>query len=65
EVDGTGAGDAFLSGLLAALHDHDWAAPLTDEDIRFASAVAAVCVSRWGAQASLPTRAEVEAFMRQ
>ncbi len=63
EVDGTGAGDAFLSGLLAAMHGHGWAAPLRDEDIRFASAVAAVCVTRWGAQASLPTRAEVEAFM--
>ncbi|MGI8689764.1 MAG: carbohydrate kinase family protein [Thermomicrobiales bacterium] len=65
EVDGTGAGDAFLSGLLAAMHGHGWAAPLTDDDIRFASAVAAVCVTRWGAQASLPTRAEVEAFIRE
>jgi fructokinase len=65
EVDGTGAGDAFLSGLLAAMHGHDWAAPLTDADVRFASAVAAVCVTRWGAQASLPTRAEVDAFMRE
>jgi len=65
EVDGTGAGDAFLSGLLAAMHGHGWATPLTDADIRFASAVAAVCVTRWGAQASLPTRAEVEAFMQE
>jgi len=65
EVDGTGAGDAFLSGLLAAMHGHGWAAPLTDNDVRFASAVAAVCVTRWGAQASLPTRAEVDAFMQE
>jgi fructokinase len=65
EVDGTGAGDAFLSGLLAAMHGHGWAAPLTDDDLRFASAVAAVCITRWGAQASLPTRAEVDAFMRE
>jgi fructokinase len=65
ERDGTGAGDAFLSGLLAAMHGHGWDAPLTDADIRFASAVAAVCVTRWGAQASLPTRAEVESFMRE
>lgn len=63
EVDGTGAGDAFLAGLLAALHMHGWLAPLDDTDVRFASAVAAVCVSRVGAQASLPTRAEVEAFL--
>jgi fructokinase len=63
EVDGTGAGDAFLAGLLAAMHGHGWAAPLADDYIRFASAVAAVCVTRWGAQASLPTRAEVEAFI--
>jgi len=65
EVDGTGAGDAFLSGLLAAMHSHGWAAPLTDADIRFASAVAAVCVTRWGAQASLPSRAEVDTFMQE
>jgi len=65
EVDSTGAGDAFLSGLLAAMHSHGWAAPLTDADVRFAAAVAAVCVTRWGAQASLPTRAEVEAFMQE
>lgn len=64
EVDGTGAGDAFLSGLLAAMHARHWSAPLADADVRFAAAVAAVCVSRWGAQASLPTRAEVEAFMQ-
>lgn len=63
EVDGTGAGDAFLAGLLAALHGYGWSAPLTDADVRFASAVAAVCITRVGAQASLPTRAEVEAFI--
>ncbi len=63
EVDGTGAGDAFLAGLLAALHARGWSAPLDDDDVRFASAVAAVCVSRVGAQASLPTRADVEAFL--
>lgn len=63
EVDGTGAGDAFLAGLLAAMQARGWSAPLADEDVRFAAAVAAVCVSRWGAQASLPTRAEVEAFI--
>ena len=38
---------------------------LTEDDVRFASAVAAVCVTRWGAQASLPTRAEVDTFMQQ
>jgi fructokinase len=65
EVDGTGAGDAFLSGLLAAMHTRGWGTPVSDEDVRFAAAVAAVCVTRWGAQASLPTRAEVEAFIRE
>ena len=64
EVDGTGAGDAFLSGLLAAMHGRGWTEPLVDADVRFASAVAAVCVTHWGAQASLPTRAAVDAFMR-
>lgn len=65
EVDGTGAGDAFLAGLLTVLHDGGWTTPLTDGDVRFASAVAAVCITRIGAQASLPTRADVEAFITQ
>ena len=55
-VDATGAGDAFSAGLAVALAEgrslHDAA--------QFAVAVAALTVTRQGAQPSLPTRAEVE-----
>jgi ribokinase len=55
-VDPTGAGDAFLGAFaifLAARH------PL-DDAVRRAAAVAALTVTRPGAQASFPTRAEAE-----
>ena len=57
-VDTTGAGDAFTSGLVAALIDgHDLAAALG-----FANAVAAVTTTAPGAMTALPTREEVTAF---
>ena len=65
-IDTVGAGDcfngAFAVGLLEGpgmlLADKDpWAAA------RFASAAAAISVSRRGAQASMPSRAEVEEFL--
>ncbi|MDJ0866668.1 MAG: PfkB family carbohydrate kinase [Myxococcota bacterium] len=44
-VDATGAGDAFLGGLLAGLHQGlDWA-----DAARLANACGAACVERWGA----------------
>ncbi len=55
-VDTTGAGDAFVGAFAAALaEDHP-------DPIRFAQAAAALKVTRAGAQ-SLPTRAEVDAFL--
>ncbi len=58
-IDTVAAGDcfngAFAVGLLEGLDP--WAAA------RFASAAAAICVTRRGAQASMPSRAEVEAFL--
>jgi ribokinase len=58
-VDSTGAGDAFNGGLAVAL-----ARGLElGEAARFASAVAALSVTRLGAMASLPTAAEVEEFL--
>lgn len=56
-VDTTGAGDSFCAGLVDALLD---GASLPDAAV-WATRVAAVTVTRRGAQVSLPTRAEVEA----
>lgn len=57
-VDTTAAGDAFNAGLAFAL------ARGADqgEAIRYASATAAISVTRMGAQPSMPTRAEVDAL---
>jgi ribokinase len=60
-VDTTAAGDAFNGGLAYALARGMEMA----EAIRYASAVAAIAVTRMGAQPSLPTRDEVQAFLKQ
>jgi ribokinase len=60
-VDTTAAGDAFNGGLACALARGN---PIA-EAIRYANAVAAISVTRMGAQPSLPTVQEVEAFLRQ
>lgn len=57
-VDATAAGDAFCAGLADALAGG--ATPL--EAARWGVRVGAVTVTRTGAQASLPTRAEVDAL---
>jgi ribokinase len=57
-VDSTAAGDTFVAALAAAL-----AAGRSETDaIRFAQLGAALSVTRAGAQPSIPTLAEVEAF---
>jgi ribokinase len=58
-VDTTAAGDAFNGGLACALGR---GAALADA-IRYANAVAALSVTRMGAQPSLPTASEVDAFL--
>lgn len=55
-VDATAAGDCFNGALAVRLAE---GAPL-DEAVRFANRAAAISVTRAGAQASLPTRAEVD-----
>jgi ribokinase len=58
-VDGTAAGDAFTACLLVSiLEDRDH-----DEGLRRACAAGAIAASRFGAQPSLPTAAEVDAIL--
>jgi ribokinase len=57
-VDTTAAGDCFCSALAAALAEGQ---PLLTA-ARFASAAAALSVTRRGAQPSLPKREEIEMF---
>ena len=58
-IDTVGAGDCFNGAFAVALLEGNdpWAAA------RFASAAAAISVTRHGAQASMPSRDEVEAFL--
>jgi len=58
-VDTVGAGDTFIGAFVSRLVEG--VAPL--EAARFACAAAALAVTRRGAQAGIPTRAEVEAFL--
>jgi ribokinase len=59
-IDTVAAGDCFNGAFAVALLEglDPWAAA------RFASAAAAISVTRRGAQASMPTRTEVEAFLK-
>jgi ribokinase len=59
-VDTTGAGDAFNGVLAVGLA----AGGTWEEAIPLANAAAALACTKHGAQASLPDRAQVEAFMR-
>ncbi|HUA97121.1 MAG TPA: ribokinase [Terracidiphilus sp.] len=60
-IDTVAAGDCFNGAFAVALLEGNdpWAAA------RFANAAAALCVTRKGAQASMPSRAEVDAFLAQ
>lgn len=58
-LDTTGAGDVYCGSLATALVEG--ISPL--EAIRFASAAAAISVTRLGAQPSIPNRAEIEEFL--
>ncbi len=58
-VDSTAAGDTFNAGLAVALAEGQ---PI-EEAVRFANAAAAVSVTRLGAQASAPSRSEVDKLL--
>lgn len=57
-VDPTGAGDAFTAALTVQLAN----GTKLEEAVRYANMAGALAVTRLGAQASLPTRAEIEMF---
>lgn len=60
-IDTTGAGDAFNGGLLAALSEgkNIWQAA------RFANAVGALSVQKMGTTPSMPSRKEIEIFLKE
>lgn len=58
-VDTTAAGDVYCGSLATALVE----GKTLKEAVRFASAAAAIAVTRLGAQISAPSRAEIEAFL--
>ena len=60
-VDTVGAGDCFNGAFAVALLE----GKSPTDAARFASAAAAISVTRRGAQASMPSRAEVDAFINQ
>lgn len=59
-VDATAAGDAFTGGMAYALA----IGKDLKDSVRFANAVAALAVTRMGAQPSMPAREELERFLK-
>lgn len=63
-IEPTGAGDAFLAGIIARLQESGWA-EVTLDDARFAAAAGALATTRPGAWDGLPTRQHLDEFLRQ
>lgn len=67
-VDTTGAGDSFNGGLLYRLTRKEDILNLTkaelEEDLKFANAVASLCVTRHGGLPALPVYEEVEKLLK-
>jgi fructokinase len=62
-VEPTGAGDAFTAGIVARFLTTG--RPPNRQDVEFASAAGAITATRVGAIESLPTHAEVDAFLNE
>lgn len=60
-VETTGAGDAFNGGFATALGE----GMDIETALKFANCTAAISVTRLGAAESMPTRAEIDAFMKE
>ena len=60
-VDTTAAGDAFIGGFASALLRNK----ALEEAVRYGCACGALATTKFGAQPSLPTQAEVERFITQ
>ena len=60
-VDTTAAGDAFIGGFASALVKGQ----ALEDAVRFGCAAGSLAVTRFGAQTSLPTIQEVEAFLNE
>ena len=58
-VDPTGAGDAFCGAFAVAISE----GKKVNQALRFANAAGALAVTKAGAEPSLPTRLEIEAFL--
>ena len=59
-IDTTGAGDAFNGGLAHAIEK----GMEIKEAVRFANAVAAISVTRFGTAPAMPTKAEIARFLK-
>lgn len=63
-IDATAAGDTF-NGALATMLSSRHGLPLDADDLSFCNAAGALAATRLGAQPSIPTLAEIQAFMKR
>lgn len=60
-IDTTGAGDTFCGALAAELgRGYSW-----ERSLKFATAASAICVTRMGAQPSIPSEKEVREYLKK